>query len=177
MSSFKVQVLQDLYCRKLVQLENGAKRWLYNYPMIANTTDLVVFDQEKKHALLVKRGPTTEPVEFRGLWAIPGGFMNPDETTRECAAREYYEETGEKVNKDDLQFVTVADKPDRDPRQRTVSFVYTATTKRDSKSRVYKPIDKEEISEVSWVNVENLLNGKVPMAFDHVDLLRQALRL
>ena len=40
--------------------------------------------------LLVERGG--EP--YKGCWAFPGGFLNMDETTDECAVRELEEETG-----------------------------------------------------------------------------------
>ncbi len=33
-----------------------------------------------------------------GAWAFPGGFMNMDETTEQCAIRELEEETGLRVS-------------------------------------------------------------------------------
>lgn len=48
---------------------------------------VVIKDQK---VLLVKRG--AEPKV--GLWCLPGGFMEVDETPQECAIRELREETG-----------------------------------------------------------------------------------
>ena len=34
--------------------------------------------------------------------------------------------------------------------------------------------DKEEVSKTEWTRVDDLVSGKIPMAFDHQELLRQA---
>ena len=67
-------------------------QYCYQYPRPAVTTDCVIFgfDGEVLKVLLVERGG--EP--YKGCWAFPGGFLNMDETTDECAVRELEEETG-----------------------------------------------------------------------------------
>ncbi len=63
----------------------------YKYPRPAITADCVVITREAEpKVLLIQRGD--EP--FKGCWAFPGGFMNMDETTEQCAIRELEEETG-----------------------------------------------------------------------------------
>ncbi|MGW4897779.1 NUDIX hydrolase [Kitasatospora sp. NPDC004240] len=62
------------------------------FPPFAVTVDLVVLTV-RDHALcalLVRRG---EP-PFQGYWALPGGFVRPDEGLAEAASRELAEETG-----------------------------------------------------------------------------------
>lgn len=167
-------VLEDLYMRKRVQTEDGKKAWLYNYEMFANTVDLVVFNHTLEYVMLVKRGPNTQPEEFRNTWAIPGGFLNRDETSSQGAAREYYEETGEQVKPDTLIFVGVADEPNRDPRQRTVGLLYTAVA--EMKTKPLNPVDVEEIAGVQWAPVSDLLEDKIPMAFDHKKLFLRCLK-
>ena len=68
--------------------------YTYKYPRPAVTADCIVItkDAEPK-VLLIQRG--IDP--FKGCWAFPGGFMNMDETTEQCAIRELEEETGLKV--------------------------------------------------------------------------------
>ena len=57
----------------------------YQYPRPAVTADCAVFTREAEtKVLLIQRG--NEP--FKGKWAFPGGFMNMDETTEQCAIRE-----------------------------------------------------------------------------------------
>ena len=59
--------------------------YTYKYPRPAVTADCVVITKEKQpKVLLIQRG--ADP--YKGCWAFPGGFMNMDETTEQCAIRE-----------------------------------------------------------------------------------------
>jgi 8-oxo-dGTP diphosphatase len=66
--------------------------YTYEYPMPAVTVDIVVFSIREEHlqVLFVKRG--AEP--FKGKWALPGGFVNLQESLEDAAQRELQEETG-----------------------------------------------------------------------------------
>ena len=69
--------------------------YTYNYPRPAVTADCVVITREADpKVLLIQRG--FDP--YKGCWAFPGGFMNMDETTEQCAVRELEEETGLKLS-------------------------------------------------------------------------------
>jgi len=88
------------------------------YPTVAVTVDDVVFAIEKDRlaVLLIKRGN----FPFLNDWALPGGFIQKDETCEEAALRELKEETGLKADIDLEQLYTIST-PDRDPRCRTIS--------------------------------------------------------
>ena len=59
--------------------------YTYKYPRPAVTADCVVITKEEQpKVLLIQRG--ADP--YKGCWAFPGGFMNMDETTEQCAIRE-----------------------------------------------------------------------------------------
>ena len=93
------------------------------YPRIAVTVDVVVLTlrERRLHALLVERG--AEP--WRGAWALPGGFVQPDETLDEAAARELRDETGVDASAHLEQIGAYGD-PGRDPRMRVVTVAYLA---------------------------------------------------
>lgn len=95
--------------------------YTYKYPRPAVTADCVVMTKETvPQVLLIERG--ADP--YKGCWAFPGGFMNMDETTEQCAIRELEEETGMKVS--ELHQIGAYSKVDRDPRGRTITVAYLA---------------------------------------------------
>ncbi|MFV0265734.1 MAG: NUDIX domain-containing protein [Draconibacterium sp.] len=67
----------------------------YPYPRAALTVDAIVFVRENNNTwvLLIERG--REP--FKNKWALPGGFIDMDETLEQACIRELQEETGLKV--------------------------------------------------------------------------------
>ena len=96
-------------------------KYTYKYPRPAVTADCIVITREAEpKVLLIERGD--EP--FKGCWAFPGGFMNMDETTEQCAIRELEEETGLRVS--EVYQIGAYSKVDRDPRGRTVTVAYLA---------------------------------------------------
>ena len=137
--------------------------YTYKYPRPAVTADCIVMTREPEpQVLLIQRGH--EP--FKGCWAFPGGFMNMDETTEQCAIRELEEETGLKVN--NLHQVGAYSKVDRDPRGRTVTVAYLAI--------IETPIEvlgQDDAAKAQWF----LINALPPLAFDHEEILKDAIAL
>lgn len=135
----------------------------YKYPRPAVTADCVVITKEDMpKVLLIQRGD--DP--FKGCWAFPGGFMNMDETTEQCAIRELEEETGLKV--EHIQQIGAYSKVDRDPRGRTVTVAYLAIV--DSPEVLE---GQDDAAQAEWWSLSSL----PPLAFDHNDILKDALSL
>jgi ADP-ribose pyrophosphatase YjhB (NUDIX family) len=44
---------------------------------------------------------------FPGMWSIPGGGMEEGESSKECAKREFFEETSVDIDDDDLEFIGI----------------------------------------------------------------------
>ena len=86
------------------------------------TTDVVVI--KSGHVLLIRRKVNPG----KGLLALPGGFLNPDEWIIDCAFRELKEETRIKVDKKVLKEHVVDqrvfDHPDRSLRGRSITHAY-----------------------------------------------------
>jgi 8-oxo-dGTP diphosphatase len=68
------------------------KPYCYDYPHPAVTTDIALFTirDERLAVLLIRRG--ADP--FKDCWALPGGFVEPNECLEDGALRELAEETG-----------------------------------------------------------------------------------
>lgn len=88
------------------------------YPPVFVTVDACVVCAG--HVLMVQRkGPLGA-----GLWALPGGFIEQDETLAEGALRELREETGLICTVADITQAEVFAKPDRSARGRTITHVH-----------------------------------------------------
>ena len=135
----------------------------YNYPRPAVTADCVVMTKEDMpKVLLIERG--FEP--FKGYWAFPGGFLNMDETTEQCAIRELEEETNLKVAC--IHQIGAYSKVDRDPRGRTITVAYLATI--DAPTEV---CGQDDAARAEWFPIDAL----PPLAFDHEDIMQDAITL
>ncbi len=132
--------------------------YTYKYPRPAVTADCIVITKEAEpKVLLIQRGD--EP--YKGCWAFPGGFMEIDETTEQCAIRELEEETGLKV--DEVHQIGAFSKVDRDPRGRTITVAYLAF--------VDAPVEvkgQDDAANAEWFP----LSALPALAFDHADIMK-----
>ncbi len=135
----------------------------YAYPHPAVTADVIVFTVENAElkVLLIKRASPPE----EGRWAIPGGFIEIDESLKRAAWRELREETG--VHVAHLEQIGAFGHPDRDPRERVITVAYFALA----------PADKLEIQADSDARDAKLFEiNKLPdLAFDHAKIMRRGL--
>ena len=108
----------DFYKKYKKQWENSP------YPVQFNCADAVVV--QGGHILLVQRKSSPG----KGLWALPGGFINENETSENAAIRELMEETKIKVSENVLRksivhkHTKLFDHPNRSLRGRTFSMAY-----------------------------------------------------
>lgn len=137
----------------------------YEYPHPAVATDIAVFTLRRGalNVLLIERG--AEP--FLGAWALPGGFLQPDEELDQCARRELLEETG--VDADLLLHFGNFSATDRDPRERVISVAYLALLASDE-LRLEASTDA---AQARWFAMDDLPQ----LAFDHAEILRRALEV
>lgn len=136
--------------------------YTYKYPRPSVTADCIVITREAEpKVLLIQRGG--EP--FKGCWAFPGGFMEMDETTEQCAIRELEEETGLKIH--EVRQIGAYSKVDRDPRGRTITVAYLALV--DAPLPV-KGLD--DAAKAQWFP----LSALPALAFDHADILKDAIK-
>ena len=136
--------------------------YTYDYPHPAVTVDIVIFTirQDALKVLLIKRA--LPPAQ--GEWALPGGFVNLDESLDAAARRELEEETG--VAGVYLEQLYSFGKPDRDPRERVITVAYYALIPSDQ-IVIQAASDAEG---VSWFGMEELPD----LAFDHTEILATA---
>ncbi len=136
------------------------------FPPFAVTVDVVILTMSEGmlHVLLVCRGEAP----YEGMWAIPGGFKRPTETLDDAAKRELAEETGVDAASLLAQFGAYGD-PERDPRMNVVTVGYLAVL-RD----VGAVVGGSDAAAAALIPVSEVLNGKIDLAFDHLQIVRDA---
>ena len=141
------------------------EKYVYDYPRVALTTDAVIFGYDfVKNDLKVLLIQRANP-PFKDRWALPGGFVDMDETVEESVLRELEEETNLKdIFLEQLQTFS---KIDRDPRGRTISVAFFGLINMNK----YIPKPGDDAKNVDWFSIK-----KTPfLAFDHDEIVSKAI--
>lgn len=137
--------------------------YTYEYPRPSVTVDIVVYGYDggkQLKLLLIQRG--SDP--FKGSWALPGGFVDMNETLESAALRELEEETGVK----DLfveQLYTYG-APERDPRGRVISVAYFSLVNLQD----HPAVAASDATKAEWFSLDELPD----LAFDHSEIISMA---
>lgn len=124
------------------------------------TTDCVVLDMDDRVLLVTRKHPP-----FEGWLALPGGFVDLNESVEDACRREVLEEAGVRIGT--LQLVGVYSKPGRDPRGPTCSVAYLART-RQTRIRA-----GDDAAAAVWMKDWR----RADLAFDHRLIIVDAVRL
>lgn len=151
---------------------------LNDYERPSLTTDMVLFrvkdldsENSRKYAekelqvLLIKRDD--EP--SKGLWSLPGGFVDIDEEIFDNVKRKLNFKTGVSGNFYIEQLYTWGD-IDRDSRGRVISVSFMGLCNEET----YKEINTGR--QIGWFDIKMVLNGVIgDLAFDHKKIIEYAL--
>lgn len=153
----------------------------YEHPSV--TADMLIFTTDIKSRLkllLIKRKHSP----YKDCWAIPGGFVNNDESVDEAAARELKEETG--IEGLHMEQLYTFGEVDRDPRTRVISVAYLALIPEGT----VHAVAGDDAADAGWFTVmldeagnlafkgESDADGflDIHLAFDHEDIVRLAIQ-
>jgi len=136
----------------------------YDYPRAAVTADVAVLRlDEMPEILLIQR----KDPPFSQMWALPGGFMEMEETLEEAARRELMEETG--IRAGELIRFDSYDRPGRDPRGRTITQVFVMIWKEE----MGIPKAGSDAAGLQWFGLTELPS----LAFDHEEIVSDVINL
>ena len=138
-------------------------KYVYDWPRPMVTVDAAVFtfSGDGTKVLLINRG--NEP--FKGMWALPGGFVGMDEELEDAVVRELEEETG--LTGIQLEQMRTFGTVGRDPRGRMITIVLMGiATEGQDKIRA-----GDDAAQAQWFDVEKLPED---MAFDHNEVVKFA---
>ena len=108
--------------------------------------------------------------DFQGMWNMPCGYLDFNETVAEAACRECYEETGVKVDPDDIVFYGYNDSPDANRQNVTFRFITTFIDKTVEDIAFSKENnEQDEVGKIEWVPLEEYNDRK--WAFGHDEII------
>jgi 8-oxo-dGTP diphosphatase len=148
-----------------------------DYPRPSLTADIVVVAETDRgrRVLAIRRGH--DP--FAGMWALPGGFVEPNESVEEAAARELQEETA--LTGVPLEQLRCFSKPGRDPRGWVVSVAHLAVV---PAHRLADAKAGDDAAAAAWLDLAIQPDGGftlshegapvTDLAFDHRDIMAAA---
>ena len=110
--------------------------------------------------LLIQRG--NEP--WKGAWALPGGFVDYGEDPRDAVLRELEEEAG--LSGRIVRLLDATGDPERDPRQHIVSIVYLIEAEGEA-------VGGDDAADARFWPLDLVLDGELPIAGDHMEILRE----
>ena len=136
------------------------------YPPVFVTVDAVVI--QSGHILLVKR----KALPGKGLWALPGVFIDQNETTLESMIRELREETGLKVPvpvlKGSIKDDKVFDNPNRSLRGRTITHAYLLEL---ANGELHKVKGGDDALKAKWIQLSKIQELRETLFEDHMDII------
>ncbi|HET91373.1 MAG TPA: NUDIX hydrolase [Chloroflexi bacterium] len=137
---------------------------LEDYPRPSVTVDVIIFTwrNDELEVLLIKR----KYPPFEGMWSIPGGFVEIDESLESAALRELKEETG--VRDVYLEQLYTFGDVGRDPRGRVITVAYFALVP----APLIDPRAGSDAAQADWWSIYD----PPPLAFDHARILAYAMQ-
>ena len=146
--------------------EATMEKYCYDYPRPALTADVMAlrWRLNQLEVLMIRRAK--DP--FKGQLALPGGFVDSQESPREAAARECLEETKVTVNPESLLEVGCFAAPDRDPRGWHISVAFVALLSCQVEAKA-----QDDAKEIEWLNLSEVIAGKYELAFDHIEIIHR----
>ena len=126
----------------------------------------------KLHVLANKRGSGTP--DFQGYWNCPCGYLDFDETLKECACREVIEETGVFVAPSDLHMMNVNDSnytPQEAEKQNVTIRFMGLVPYQENLIVKDRGGEQNEVSAIRFIPIDDINNYKC--AFNHETLIER----
>ena len=152
------------------ELKDGRKIWISRSPCVK----VVVLAVNKSGIFVLAEKRSKTMIDGPGLWVVPSGYLDWDETAWEAAIRELYEETGFDVQNYENHLIFNNDKEPwiiiSDPNENRQNVVLTYCLIYDFKKEL--PLDIEnhkdsEIEKVKWIPVGQLISPERNWGFNH----------
>lgn len=114
--------------------------------------------------------------DFQGLWNVPCGYLDFDETIPQAAVREVFEETGVIVSLTDENIVKINSDPTENRQNVSVHLMTMVNGHCEDITLSTDHMEHDEVAEVAWIPLSEI--DKYPWAFNHKSTIQEcALKL
>lgn len=154
---------------KNFEFEHEGKKYWYSRACAVLAIVEYIDKDGNKFVLANKRGQKTP--DYKGMWNMPCGYIDFNESAEEAAIREVFEETGLRIRKEDLELVHV-NSCSKDSNNQNITIRYKVTLSSDSD--ITLSIDNCEPCEVEkaqWISTEHI--NRYEWAFNHEKLIEK----
>lgn len=125
--------------------------------------------------LINKRGKGTP--DFQGMWNVPCGYLDFNESAEEAVCREVGEETGVLITPEALELWTVNSSPKENRQNVTLRYIGAVESNiaELTTGKLKNGGEQDEVDEIAWISEEEIDNYE--WAFNHKVLVKEAFNL
>ena len=160
----------------IIDKETGREYWISR--SVAVVAFVVAYSKENlndEFILAVQRGKGTPDPEYVGKWCLPCGYLDFDETLEEAVIREVWEETGVKLNIDNVLIHNINSDPKSDKRQNVTARFKCIISPKDGYIEALKLSNEnselDEVSDIKFISYKDI--NKYKWAFNHSYLINE----
>lgn len=152
---------------KVIDKDTNKEYWISRSIAVASFIFYHEPNTNNIYVLANKRGDGTP--DFQHCWNCPCGYLDFDETLKDAAIREIFEETGYIINSENLTINSINDDPkDSNKQNVTIRFVAHLTKMPDYKERLGG--EQNEVDDIKWILINDIDN--YDWAFNHNKLIK-----
>jgi 8-oxo-dGTP pyrophosphatase MutT (NUDIX family) len=165
---------------ELVTTTDGRKIWVSRSVAVVGVFCCLCMDDEKYYFAIEKRG-TNPGLDKQGLWCLPCGYLDWDETGEQAIIREAWEEIGldiEKLHKSRIGFPSleqpwfVKTKPNENRQNVTLRYGFNFVRKDLPRLIPNNDCEPNEVADAEWVTYSDIVLGKYEFAFNHDEVIK-----
>lgn len=155
----------------IIDKETGREYWISR--SVAVVALVYAYDNQLNEYILAnQRGKGTPDPEYVGKWCLPCGYVDFDETVEEAVIREVYEETGLKLELDEIELININSDPKSDKRQNiTLRFECIPKCRLEKFNLSTCNSEPDEVSDVKFISINDI--DEYEWAFNHKDLIME----
>ena len=157
----------------IIDKETGREYWISRSVAVL-VIPVVYTESGERYLIVTQRGKGTPDPEFVGKYCLPCGYLDFDETTKEAAARELFEETGIERDPKLFTLVGINDDPTSDKRQNiTFRYILNITgfpLEAIEEEFTTKYSEKDEVASIKLININDI--DLYDWAFNHDKIIK-----